>query len=85
MPAFGSTRSIQLMEIVMIRKSTNDIFWPSDCRANLIDCLSTPFTTDLTELLASRSRKARSNRSVRREAGPNPTPGLIRNVALSRA
>jgi hypothetical protein len=36
-------------------------------RADLIDCLSTPFATDPTELLASRGRAARSNRSVRSE------------------
>jgi hypothetical protein len=35
--------------------------------ADLIECLSTPFTTDPTEVLASRSRKTRSNRSVRSE------------------
>jgi hypothetical protein len=35
--------------------------------ADLIECLSTPFTTDPTELLASRSRRARSKRSVRSE------------------
>ena len=35
-------------------------------RADVIECLSTPFTTDPTELLASRSRTARSRRSVRR-------------------
>jgi hypothetical protein len=33
-------------------------------RADLIECLSTPLTTDPTELLASRGRKSRSNRSV---------------------
>jgi hypothetical protein len=33
--------------------------------ADLIECLSTPFTTDPTALLASRSRKTRSNRSIR--------------------
>jgi hypothetical protein len=35
-------------------------------RADLIECLSTPFTTDPTELLASRCRTARSRRSVRK-------------------
>jgi hypothetical protein len=35
-------------------------------RADLIDCLSTPFTTDPTELLVARSRAARSRRSVSR-------------------
>ena len=35
-------------------------------RADLIDCLSTPFTADPTELLVSRSRAARSRRSVSR-------------------
>jgi hypothetical protein len=35
--------------------------------ADLIECLSTPFTTDPTELLASRSRKTRSNRRFRSE------------------
>jgi hypothetical protein len=34
-------------------------------RADLIDCLSTPFTADPTELLVSRSRAARSRGSVR--------------------
>jgi hypothetical protein len=36
-------------------------------RADLVDCLATPFCTDPTELLASRSRTARSKRSVGRE------------------
>jgi hypothetical protein len=36
-------------------------------RADLIESLSTPFTTDPTELLASRSKEARSSQSVRRE------------------
>jgi hypothetical protein len=35
--------------------------------ADLVECLSTPLTTDPTELLASRGRKPRSSRSVRRE------------------
>jgi hypothetical protein len=35
-------------------------------RADLIDCLSTPFTTDPTELLVARSRAARSRQSVSR-------------------
>jgi hypothetical protein len=34
-------------------------------RADLIECLATPFTTDPTELLAARSRKARSSRNAR--------------------
>ena len=36
-------------------------------RADLIECLSTPFTTDPTELLASRGKKTRSNRRLRSE------------------
>jgi hypothetical protein len=34
-------------------------------RADVIDCLSTPFTTDPTELLASRGKNARSVRNPR--------------------
>jgi len=36
-------------------------------RADLIECLSTPLTTDPTELLASRARMARLRRSIRRQ------------------
>jgi hypothetical protein len=95
MQAFGSTRSIPLMEIMMIRKWASNVanqgialiasmllrsaikplleieerslFAVGLSRADLIECLSTPFTTDPTELLASRSRKARSNRNARSE------------------
>jgi hypothetical protein len=54
-------------------------------RADLIECLSTPFTTDPTELLASRSRAARSNRSVRRVPRKQIRRRARSNVALSRA
>jgi len=34
-------------------------------RADVVDCLSTPFTTDPTEFLTSRGKKARSRRVAR--------------------
>jgi hypothetical protein len=35
-------------------------------RADIIECLSTPFTTDPTEFLASRDKRPRSGRGFRR-------------------
>jgi hypothetical protein len=45
-------------------------------RADIVACLSTPFTTDPTEFLASRSKKVRSSRGFRR--GP---PARMRHRA----
>jgi hypothetical protein len=47
-------------------------------RADIVACLSTPFTTDPTEFLASRGKKLRSGRGLRcgpraaRGTGPDP-------------
>jgi hypothetical protein len=35
-------------------------------RADIVECLSTPFTTDPTEFLASRGKHSRSGRGFRR-------------------
>jgi hypothetical protein len=35
-------------------------------RADIVECLSTPFTTDPTEFLACRGKRPRSGRSFRR-------------------
>ncbi|WP_213741170.1 hypothetical protein [Bradyrhizobium sp. dw_411] len=114
MQAFGSTRGIPLMEVMMIRnwaanvanrgvaliasllmrsaiKSLLEIDERSLraaglSRADLIECLSTPFTVDPTELLVLRSRAARSRRSVRRVSRAGMRRGVAPTArAFSRA
>ena len=52
--------------------------------ADIVECLSTPFTTDPTEFLTSRGKKPRSGRDVRHGSrGRLGEPGLTRNNVMS--
>ena len=50
--------------------------------ADIVECLSTPFTTDPTEFLTSRGKKPRSARGVRYGWTPG-APSLTRNNVMS--
>jgi hypothetical protein len=50
----------------LLKVDERSLFAVGLSRADIVECLSTPFTTDPTELLASRGKRPRSARGFRR-------------------
>jgi hypothetical protein len=50
----------------LLKVDERSLFAVGLSRADIVECLSTPFTTDPTELLASRGKWPRSGRGFRR-------------------
>jgi hypothetical protein len=50
----------------LLQADERSLFAVGLSRADIIECLSTPFTTDPTEFLASRGKRPRSGRGFRR-------------------
>jgi hypothetical protein len=50
----------------LLQADERSLFAVGLSRADIIECLSTPFTTDPTEFLASRGKRPRSGRDFRR-------------------